>query len=272
MALVSQQLPCPACIAGREDGLALQAALALPRLVLKEVTDSRLRPHELARVRPLEPLGGAAVRLHLRHLFYAPAFSTLPAPLPAASPAADPATGPFPAGPAGAVGAAGSASLRACGEPPDATPVGAVGGDGADSAGRSPWEPLRCGSLGGGFTTRFTGDSTIVMLRPSCFGAASTCEISLKSLASRSRSFAPSSVWAISRPRNMIVTLTLSPSSRNRSTWPFLMLKSWSEIFGRNFISLTMTWDCFLRDSLARTSCSYFHLPKSMIRQTGGSA
>src|SRR2546423_4109025 len=161
MALVSQQLPCPACIAGRGDGLALQAALALPGLVLKEVTASRLRPHELARARPLEPLGGAAVRLHLRHLFlssrgpllrsvprargdsqliplrfapggcfspldpsYAPAFSTLPAPLPAPSPAADPATGPFRAGPARAVGAAGSPSLCACGETPDATPAG----------------------------------------------------------------------------------------------------------------------------------------------------
>src|SRR5438309_7568171 len=106
MALVSQQLPGPACIAGREDGLALQPALPRPRFVLEEVADSRLCPHELAGARPLEPLGGAAVRLHLRHLFlrfapggcfspldpsYAPAFSTLPAPLPAASPAADPA-------------------------------------------------------------------------------------------------------------------------------------------------------------------------------------
>src|SRR5437879_4976890 len=68
MALVSQQLPSPACIAGREAGLALEAAAPLPRLVLEEVADPRLCPHEFARARPLEPLGGAAVRLHLRHL------------------------------------------------------------------------------------------------------------------------------------------------------------------------------------------------------------
>src|SRR5437588_8361488 len=68
MALVSQQLPSPACIAGREAGLALEAAAPLPRLVLEEVADPRLCPHECARARPLEPLGGAAVRLNLRHL------------------------------------------------------------------------------------------------------------------------------------------------------------------------------------------------------------
>src|SRR6266436_8623889 len=67
MTLVSQQLPGPASIAGREDSLPLQPALPLPRFVLEEVADARLCPHEFTRARPLQPLGGAAVRLHLRH-------------------------------------------------------------------------------------------------------------------------------------------------------------------------------------------------------------
>src|SRR5204863_5835074 len=40
--------------------------------------DSRLCPHERARARPLEPLGGAAVRLHLRHPLLSP--TLLPSP------------------------------------------------------------------------------------------------------------------------------------------------------------------------------------------------
>src|SRR5205823_2299025 len=133
---------------------------------------------------PSASLGGAATPPWTPYA-YAPAFSTSPAPLPAASPATDPATGTLPGAPGGPT------LLRSSEATPEEPP---------DGAGRSPEEPRWWGSLGAGLTIRFTGDSTIVMLRPSCFGAASTCEISPSSLARRSRSLAPSSVWAISRP------------------------------------------------------------------------
>src|SRR5699024_3372096 len=52
------------------------------------------------------------------------------------------------------------------------------------------------------------GARTIIMFRPSCFGFDS---------------MKPSSGRDCSRPRNMIVTLTLFPPARNRDTWPFLV-------------------------------------------------
>src|SRR5215204_6362949 len=67
------------------------------------------------------------------------------------------------------------------------------------------------------------GENTVIMLRPSWRAGLSTWASSTRSPASRSSSRRPSSVWAISRPRNMMVTLTLWPCLRNRSTWPFLV-------------------------------------------------
>ncbi len=61
--------------------------------------------------------------------------------------------------------------------------------------------------------------------------------------------------------RNMMVTLTLSPPRRKRSTWPRLVLKSWSPIFGRSFISRTFTLTCFLRAALRACSFWYLNLP-----------
>src|SRR5262245_41407840 len=71
---------------------------------------------------------------------------------------------------------------------------------------------------------RLLGAITMIMLRPSCFGIDSTTIRSPRSLTNRSRILRPRSVCAISRPRNMIVTLTLAPIRRNRSTWPFFVL------------------------------------------------
>src|SRR5919108_4041069 len=62
------------------------------------------------------------------------------------------------------------------------------------------------------------GENTVIMLRPSWRAGLSTWAISTRSVASRSSSRRPSSVWAISRPRNMMVTLTLWPCLRKRST------------------------------------------------------
>ncbi len=67
------------------------------------------------------------------------------------------------------------------------------------------------------------GASIIVMLRPSCWGRCSTTASSPSSSARRLRIISPRSGWAISRPRNMIVTLTLSRALRKRMTWPFLV-------------------------------------------------
>ena len=55
------------------------------------------------------------------------------------------------------------------------------------------------------------GPRTMIMLRPSCFGEDSTKPSSWMSSASRCSSRKPSSGRDCSRPRNMIVTLTLSP-------------------------------------------------------------
>ena len=70
---------------------------------------------------------------------------------------------------------------------------------------------------------RLCGPITMIMFRPSCFGWASTKPSSSTSPARRCSSLKPSSGRDCSRPLNMIVTLTLSPALRNRSTWPFLV-------------------------------------------------
>ena len=77
------------------------------------------------------------------------------------------------------------------------------------------------------------------MLRPSSLGD----DLDLGRRAPPARrpgrgSACPSSGWAISRPRNMIVTLTLWPSPRNCSTLRVLVSKSPAPILGRYFISL----------------------------------
>src|SRR3954452_20429049 len=79
----------------------------------------------------------------------------------------------------------------------------------------------RCSALASAFF--LVGPITMIMLRPSCFGADSTKPSSAMSSARRSSRRRPSSGRLCSRPRNMIVTLTLSPALRNRSTWPFLV-------------------------------------------------
>src|SRR5918997_1105164 len=100
----------------------------------------------------------------------------------------------------------------------------------------------------------FFGTITMTMLRPSRFGWLSMRPSSSRSPASLLRSLSPSSGCWTSRPRNMIVTFTLSPPRRKRSTWPRLVLKSWSPILGLSFISRTLTLTCFLRAALRACS------------------
>ncbi len=58
-----------------------------------------------------------------------------------------------------------------------------------------------------------------------------------------------------------MVSLTLSPFLRKRSTCPFFVSKSMSSIFGRNLISLMLIVVWRLRASFAFCSCSYLYLP-----------
>src|ERR1051325_156983 len=81
------------------------------------------------------------------------------------------------------------------------------------------------------------GASTIDMLRPSSFGSCSILAMSFSSLATRSSTARPRSMWAICRPRYIIVTLTLLPSCRNSRACRVLNSKSWSSIPGRYFTS-----------------------------------
>src|SRR2546423_15528931 len=70
------------------------------------------------------------------------------------------------------------------------------------------------------------GASTIDMLRPSSFGSCSILAMSFSSLATRSSTARPRSMWAICRPRYIIVTLTLFPSCRNSRACRVLKAKS----------------------------------------------
>ena len=83
---------------------------------------------------------------------------------------------------------------------------------------RGPGRPARAGPC-----ADLCGARTMIMFRPSCFGALSTKPSSETSAANRCSSRKPSSGRDCSRPRNMMVTLTLSPALRNRTTWPFLV-------------------------------------------------
>src|SRR5713101_5606980 len=70
------------------------------------------------------------------------------------------------------------------------------------------------------------GASTIDMLRPSSFGSCSILAMSFSSWATRSSTARPRSMWAICRPRYIIVTFTLLPSSRNSRACRVLNAKS----------------------------------------------
>ena len=86
----------------------------------------------------------------------------------------------------------------------------------------------------------------MVMLRPSSLGIDLDPPDVDDRFGHLVEDLAPSSGCCISRPRNMIVTLTLCPSPRNCSTLRVLVSKSPAPILGRYFISLTTTLVDFL--------------------------
>src|ERR1019366_7969527 len=251
-------------VARGEVGLATEATPALRRLVLEQMGPEGLAAAQPPRPGHFDALLGAAVRLHLGHRGYpSPSFDSA-------------AGGCSPAGAAGA--AAGSAATWAAGAAgatcsgAGMVPSGAVSvvcASAAGTAGAPPFDPPDREPDGFG---RFSGASTMTMLRPSSRGMDSDLPSPSIWSAIRSRIFLPSSGWKTSRPRNMIVILTLWPSSRNLATCRVLVSKSPSPILGRYFISLIPTWTALRLDSLARWAASNLNFPKSMMRQTGGLA
>ena len=99
------------------------------------------------------------------------------------------------------------------------------------------------------------------MFLPSSRAWVSTLTYSPTTPRTWSRILVPSSGWAISRPRNCSVTLTLCPSWMNWSTLRTLTSKSPRPILGRNLTSLTDTFVDLRRDSLAFWASSYRNLP-----------
>ena len=99
------------------------------------------------------------------------------------------------------------------------------------------------------------------MLRPSRRGIDSTLPTVLTLSAILLRMFWPNCGRSTSRPRNMIVILTLWPSARKPATLRVLVSKSPGPIFSRYFISLRLALVDFRRDSRARWASSNLNLP-----------
>src|SRR5262249_55754477 len=64
---VGHHLPDAALVRGVDERALAQAPLPLGRLLGEDVLLLAVRPRDLSGSRPLEPLGGPAVGLHLRH-------------------------------------------------------------------------------------------------------------------------------------------------------------------------------------------------------------
>src|SRR3989449_4246963 len=107
----------------------------------------------------------------------------------------------------------------------------------------------------------YFGAKTIDMLRPSSFGSCSILATSLSSSATRSSTARPRSMWAICRPRYIMVTLTLLPSCRNSRACRVLNAKSWSSIPGRYFTSFKWMTCCFFFAARAAFASSNLNFP-----------
>ena len=82
----------------------------------------------------------------------------------------------------------------------------------------------------------------------------------------------PISLWAISRPRKIIITLTRSPSSSSSMILRHLILRSFSPIFKPSLICLSSLLLAFFLARLCSFIFWYWYLPQSMILTTGGFA
>src|SRR6185295_2653392 len=135
----------------------------------------------LARLLHLEPLLGRTARLHLRHRL-------------------TPQTCP---GSAGALLAAATAGVAA----------------GSAFFSASSWAARCLARSRARWATLGFGARIMNICRPSMRGTCATTPTSFTSLMTSSSSAWPSSLWVISRPRNMMVMRALFPSSRKRFTF-----------------------------------------------------
>jgi len=108
--------------------------------------------------------------------------------------------------------------------------------------------------------------------RPSIDGGRSTIAMSATPAAIRPIWSRATSGCVASRPLKRTSTLTLCPSSRNLRAARTRTCRSWSSVRGRIRTSLTSDTCWFFFASRARLSDSNLNLPRSAIRQTGGSA
>src|SRR5690606_33298044 len=107
----------------------------------------------------------------------------------------------------------------------------------------------------------FFGATIMIIDRPSIDGLLSTFPTPCSASATSCSTWRPSSGCVICRPRNIIVTLTLSPSCRNRRACRILNSKSCGSMPGRILTSLIWIWCCFLRAARACRASSYLNLP-----------
>src|SRR5690606_33390400 len=208
--LLAEQLLDPGGVRRRDRLVERQAAGAPAGLALEEVPAVRLLAHELAATGGAETLLGTGVRLVLRH--------GVPYSRPCPGTALSTGSRRFWRLRSGCY-----ASCSACSADVEACAASCSCWAACSAAFRS--RVRRC-SLLAPPCFFLCGPMTIVMFRPSSRGALSTEPRSLTSSASRWSRRMPISGRDCSRPRNMIMTLTLSPPSRNRTTCPFLVAYS----------------------------------------------
>src|SRR6185436_7217663 len=185
-----------------DSGPAPHVALPLGGLLGEDVALVGAGALDRAAAADLEPLGGAALGLHLRHDDFPSLFS---------------------------YDAGRSPPVRGCFKKPRLSLVSryaragfaaTLGALGASVFGAS------CFGFSGfpGGTPFFLGASTITICLPSSRGNCSTRPTASRSFFTRSSSRSPNSLCAISRPRKRSVTFALSPSSRNCTSLPSLIL------------------------------------------------
>lgn len=105
------------------------------------------------------------------------------------------------------------------------------------------------------------GDNTVVIVRPSNFGGASTTAISARSSQNCATTFCPRSICNISLPRNIMEIRTLLPFIiKSRACFTFVW-KSCVSIFGFSLISLTLMTTCAFLLSFSFFAWWYRSLP-----------
>ena len=114
----------------------------------------------------------------------------------------------------------------------------------------------------------YFGANVQISLRPVCWGDDSTLAISSSCSITCRMIRWPSSICAISRPRKITETVTLSLWPKKVRALFILNSISCSPVFGRKRISLSFVWwTCVLCSFFF---CWYLNFPKSIILQTGG--